>query len=161
MPSLYAVLYRTRMETAANHRSSEEARTHHVNRPLEIAVVFTDVQATLEGLRVAEPLTRDITAKINLLVPDAGNHSASTINPVVLADFTCRYFLAMFPHSTKLEIKITLYPVSTADLWEVLPPSSIIIVAGTANRLWPSAEQRFARQLRDAGHEVIFVLAPR
>ncbi len=38
----------------------------------------------------------------------------------------------------------------------ILPTQSLIILAEIARRFRPSPEQRFARQLRQAGHEVIF-----
>ena len=126
---------------------------------LEVAVVFTTVQNTLHSLHVADQLVADLSGRINLLLPVNGERSASAVNPVILGQFTSRYFLAMLPHSVDLQIRTTQYPASTRDLWEVLPPASIIVIAGRVKRFWPSAEQRFARRLREVGHEVLWLSA--
>ena len=122
---------------------------------LALSVVFTTVQNTLLCLRAADHLTHDLSTRINLLVPEAIEHSSSTISPAMLADFTARYYLTMLPHAGDLQIKVVRYPAATGDLWEVLPPHSIIVLVGTTKHFWPSAEQRFARKLRHAGHDVL------
>ncbi len=127
---------------------------------LPLSVVFTTVGNTLLSLQAVDHLTSDLSTRINLLVPQNRECPASVVTPVMLADFTARYFLTMLPHSSNLQIKITSYPATTRDLWEVLPPQSLIVMAGNRHRFWLSTEQRFARRLRQAGHEVIFVPAP-
>ena len=122
-------------------------------------IVFTTIQDTLLSLQAVDRLTSDLTTRIHLLVPDPAEQLSALITPVMLADFTVRYFLTMMPHAENLRIKLTLYPATTEDLWEVLPPQSLIVLTGSARRFWPSAEQRFARKLRQAGHEVIFFSA--
>lgn len=119
-------------------------------------VVFTTVQDTLLGLQAVDQLTNDFAVRIHLLVPDDAGQSISLITPTVLADFTARYFLTVMPHAPGVQIKLTRYPPGTNDLWEILPPNSFIVLAGNTRRFWPSPEQRFARRLRQAGHEVIF-----
>lgn len=139
-----------------NSDSIEELEAKHMQRRFEIAVVFTTVQNTLESLQVADRLTTDLSARITLLVREGGK-SASTITPIMLADFTSRYFLTLLPHTGNLKIRITQYRASLGDFWDVLSPGSIVVIAGATNRFWPSAEQRFARRLRQAGHEVILL----
>jgi acetyl esterase/lipase len=136
-------------------RSAEQDRKQ-LHPGLPLFVVFTTVQDTLLSLQAVDRFTSDLSLRIHLLVPDRAEYSASRITPVMLADFTARYFLTMVPHTSDWQIKLTRYPAATEDLWEVLPPQSLIILAGTTRRFWSSPEQRFARQLRQAGHEVIF-----
>lgn len=126
------------------------------NSGLALFVVFTTVQDTLLSLQSVDQLTNDFATRIHLLVPDSPAQPATLITPMMLADFTARYFLAVVPHAVDIKIKLTRYPACTADLWEVLPPNSLIVLAGSAHRFWPSPEQRFAHRLRHAGHEVIF-----
>lgn len=123
---------------------------------LALFVVFTTVQDTLRSLQAVDQLTSDLATRIHLLVPDNAESSAALITPAMLADFTARYFLTMIPHTSNVKIKLTHYPAATENLWEVLPPGSLIVLAGTTHRFWPSPEQRFARQLQHAGHEVLF-----
>lgn len=126
---------------------------------MELSVVFTTVQYSLSSLQTATQLTRGLETRIQLLAPDSAPYPASLITPRILADFTARYFLAMLPHSCDLQIKVTSYPACTGDLWEVLPPHSLIVMTGKRHRFRLSAEQRFARRLQQAGHEVIFLPA--
>jgi acetyl esterase/lipase len=134
-------------------------REESTARPFELAlfVVFTTVQGTLLSLQTVDQLTSNLATRIHLLIPDRAESSAALITPVMLGDFTARYFLTMMPHACRVTIRLTHYPAATEDLWEVLPPGSLIVLAGTARRFWPSPEQRFARRLRQAGHEVIFL----
>ena len=123
---------------------------------LVLFVVFTTVQNTLLSLQAVDQLTSDLATRIHLLVPDSVAQSAALITPMMLADFTARYFLTVVPHAVDVKIKLTRYPASTEDLWEILPPNSLIALAGNTHRFWSSPEQRFAHRLRNAGHEVIF-----
>ncbi len=145
------------MRTGLKHESILELGGKHAYPCFNVAVVFTDVQNTLESLRVADRLAAELSTCITLLVAESDKHPASTISSITLADFTSRYFMTMLSHTPKLQMRITRYPVTTCDLWEVLPPHSIIIMSGATHRFWPSVEQRFARQLRHAGHEVILL----
>jgi hypothetical protein len=137
--------------------AKEEAIPQHPGLPL--FVVFTTVQRTLLSLHAVDQLSNELATRIILLVPDRAEYSKLLITPVMLADFTARYFLTMIPHTGDLQIKLIRYPAATEDFWEVLPPRSLIALAGDIHRFWPSAEQRFAQKLRQAGHEVIFFLA--
>ena len=140
--------------------SLEEQEIKQRQHGLELSVIFTTVQYTLLSLQTAAQLTWDFETHIQLLVPDSARSPVSRITPRTLADFTARYFLNLLPHSRDLQIKVTSYPANTTDLWEVLPPHSLIVIAGHQHRFWLSAEQRFARQLQQAGHEVIFLPVP-
>ncbi len=139
--------------------SVEEQKTKQRQDWLQVSVVFTTVQHTLLSLQTAAQLTRDLETRVQLLVPDSSSSPASLITFRMLADFTARYFLTMLPHRGDLQIKIISYPAATGDLWEVLPPHSLIVIAGNKRCFRLSAEQRFARQLQRAGHEVIFLPA--
>ena len=137
--------------------SLQKPETKQKQHCLELSVVFTTVQHTLLSLQTAAQLAGNLEARIQLLVPDSNLYPAFLITPRTLADFTARYFLAMLPHGSDLQIKMISYPANTGDLWEVLPPQSLIVMAGNRHRFWPSAEQRFARRLQEVGHEVIFL----
>ncbi len=142
------------------HFLSEEQETKQQPPGLELSVVFTTVPHTLLSLQAAAQLTQEFKTRIQLLVPHPAPFPASEITPCILADFTARYFLTLLPHRRDLQIKIVSYPAHTTDLWEVLPPRSLIVITGRQRHFWLSVEQRFARQLQQAGHEVIFLPAP-
>ena len=137
--------------------SLQKTETKQKQHCLELSVVFTTVQNTLLSLQTTTQLAGNLEAHIQLLVPDSDLYPASLITPRTLAEFAARYFLTMLPHDSDLRIKIVSYPANTGDLWEVLPPQSLIVMAGNKHRFWPSTAQRFARQLQKVGHEVIFL----
>ncbi len=145
------------MRTGIKHDSILELGGKHAHPSFDVAVVFTNVQDTLGSLHVADRLAAELSTRITLLVAESDTHSASTIDSIALANFASRYFMTMLEHTAKLQIRTARYPATTRDLWEVLPPHSIIILSGATHRFWPSAEQRFARQLTHAGHEVILL----
>jgi hypothetical protein len=146
-------------QTAMKSTSLQGQAIRRREQWMELAVVFTTVQHTLSSLQAAAQLTNGLEAHIQLLAPDFAPGPAFLITPRTLADFTARYFLAMLPHPSDLQIKVTSYPATTGDLWEVLPPHSLVIMTGKMRRFRLSAEQRFARRLQQAGHEVIFLPA--
>ena len=137
------------------HPSLSESRIREEFPAIDVAVLFTGVESALQGLRLAAKLASGLPMHISLLVKDERDEPRSAITEAMLGDFTSRYFLTLFPHAADLKIHVTRYPASTEDLWEVLPPRSIIFITGSGKRFWLSAEQKFARKLCRVGHEVI------
>jgi hypothetical protein len=74
----------------------------------------------------------------NDLVPDRAGQPVSLITPMMLADFTACYFLTMVPHTADLKLKLARYPAGTDDFWNILLPNSLIVLAGSAHRFWPT-----------------------
>ena len=146
---------------AAQHRNSYSPALHWQpeTASLELSVIFTNVRNTLQALDSAARMSAGLTSRINVLAPESSNSFGRSRPPAVLADLTARYFLSTMSHDPGLTIAILSYPDSSLDLWDVLPPNSMIVLAGAKRRVWPSTEQRFARHLRAAGHEVFFIPA--
>jgi hypothetical protein len=97
-----------------------------------------------------------LSARIALLVPQIVPYPLPLETPPVLLDFSeqrLREIAAGSPVRTGVHIYLCRDRLET--LRAVLPPRSIVVVGG-AKRWWPGSDKRLARQLRRAGHEVIF-----
>jgi len=123
---------------------------------LNIAVVFTSVTPTLAALRRAGELAARLSASITLLAPQVVPFPLPLTSPPVLLDFSEKRFLTIASES-KVETMVRIY--LCRDKWETLrtalSPHSLVVVGGR-KRFWPTSEQRLAKRLRKAGHEVIF-----
>jgi hypothetical protein len=123
---------------------------------LNVAVVFTSVESTLAALRKAGALADRLNGRITLLVPQVVPFPLPLTSPPVLLDWSERRFHVIASESpVETTVRIYLCRDGLEALRTVLSPHSLVVVGGR-KRWWPTAEKRLARQLRRAGHEVIF-----
>ena len=126
------------------------------SQKLNVAVVFTSVEATLTALREAGTLASSLGAQITLLVPQVVPYPLPLESPPVLIDFNERRFQVIAGES-QVEVSVQVYlcrdPFET--LTSVLKPGSIVVLGGR-KRWWPTKDELLARQLRRAGYEVFF-----
>ncbi len=130
----------------------------NADRPeqLNISVVFTSPQATLEALKEAGSLASCLGARITLVVPQVVPYPLPLESPPTLLEFSERRF-RLIAGASRVETVVQLYLCRdrTEMLTSILKPGSIIVIGGR-KRWWISKEQRMARQLRRAGFEVVF-----
>jgi hypothetical protein len=123
---------------------------------LNIAVVFTSVDATLAALRQAGTLAAALGARILLMVPQVVPFPLPLESPPVLLDFNERRFHVIGAQSV-VETVVRIY--LCRDGWETvathLSPRSLVVIGGR-RRWWPTRPKRLASKLAHAGHEVIF-----
>jgi hypothetical protein len=123
---------------------------------LNVAVVFTSVEATLAALREAGALANRLSGRITLLVPQVVPYPLPLTSPPVLLDWNERRFRVIASESpVETTVAIYLCRDRLETLTGVLSPRSLVVVGGR-KRWWPTAEKRLARELRRAGHEVVF-----
>lgn len=124
---------------------------------LNVAVVFTSVDATLAALRKAGALASRLSGCITLLVPQIVPYPLPLTSPPVLLDWNERRFRVIAGESP-VETRVLLYLCRDRldTLTAVLSPRSLVVVGGRKRRWWPTMEKRLARKLRRSGHEVIF-----
>ena len=123
---------------------------------LNIVVVFTSADATFAALRMAGALANRLRWRITLLVPQVVPYPLPLTSPPVLLDWNENRFRVIAgesPVETTVQIYLCRDPAET--LCTVLSSNSLLVVGGR-KRWWPTAEQRLARKLRRAGHEVVF-----
>jgi hypothetical protein len=123
---------------------------------LNISVVFTSVGATLAALRKAGDLASSLGGRITLVVPQVVPYPLPLESPPVLLDWNDRRFHVIAAESpVETVVRIYLCRDALDMLRGVLPAHSLVVMGGP--RRWrPTREKRLARQLRHAGHEVIF-----
>jgi hypothetical protein len=126
---------------------------------LDISVVFTSVNATLEALKQAGELlghqAASLGGRITLIVPQIVPYPMPLASPPVLVDFNERR-LRVIAGNCRVETRVSIYLCRDAleTLRSVLKPRSLVIV-GSRKRWWPTAEKRLAAKLRHFGHEVV------
>lgn len=126
------------------------------NQSLNIAVVFTSVEATLAALKEAGELASHLGARITLIVPQVVPYAVPLDTPPVQVEFNELRFRVLAQESpVETTVQIYLCRDRFAALRFALKPGSIIILAGPT-RWWPTKDEQLVRQLRSAGYEVIF-----
>jgi hypothetical protein len=135
----------------------EEERQPNLN----ISVIFTAVDPTLAALKCAGRLADDLGARISLVVTQVVPYPLPLHRPPVSQEFSERRFRVIAGES-RVETSVAVYFCRDrlATLKAVLGPRSLVVVGGKKrrwSRAWaPTPEKRLARELRRAGHEVIF-----
>jgi len=123
---------------------------------LNVAVVFTSVDATLVALKKAGAMADRLKGRITLLVPQVVPQPLPLSSPPVLLDWNENRFRVIASKSlVETTVSIYLCRERLDALLAVLSPRSLVVIGGR-KRWLPTAEKRLARDLRRAGHEVIF-----
>ncbi|HYM13917.1 MAG TPA: hypothetical protein VEU62_24480 [Bryobacterales bacterium] len=124
---------------------------------LNIAVVFTSVESTLVALKKAGALASPLGARITLVVPQCVPYPLPLESPPVLLDFNERRFRSIALESpVETRVHIYLCRERLELLLMVLKPHSVVVLGGR-RRWWRTPEEKLAKRLRRAGHEVIFM----
>jgi hypothetical protein len=123
---------------------------------LNIAVVYTSREATLAAIGEAERLAGNLSARLDLIVPQVVPYPLPLESPPVLVDFS-EQRLRELAGQSRVEIAVRIYLCrdSGETLAQVLRPGSLVVLAGR-RRWWPTRESGLARKLKRAGHEVVF-----
>jgi hypothetical protein len=124
---------------------------------LSIAVIFTSVESTLSALKRAGVLADRLRGRITLVVPQVVPYPLPLTSPPLLIDWNERRF-QVIASGSPVETKVCVYLCRDRleTLTKVLSPRSLVVLAGRKRWWWPTAEERLARKLRRAGHEVVF-----
>ena len=126
------------------------------DQKLNIAVVFTSVESTLAALKEAGSLANSLGARIKLVVPQVVPYPLPLETPPVLVEFNEHRFRVIASESpVETSVQIYLCRDRFEALISVLQPGSIVVLGGK-KRWWPTKDELLARQLRRAGHEVVF-----
>ena len=126
------------------------------DQKLNIVVVFTSVESTLAALKEAGNLANSLSARITLVVPQVVPYPLPLETPPVLVEFNENRFRVLASESpVETSVQIYLCRDRFEMLASALKPGSIVVVGGR-KRWWPTQDELMARQLRRAGHEVVF-----
>jgi hypothetical protein len=123
---------------------------------LNVVVVFTSTEATLAALRMAGALANRLRGRITLLVPQVVPYPLPLTSPPVLLDWNEERLRVIAGESrVKTTVLIYLCRNRLETLSAGLSSRSLVVIGGR-KRWWPTAEKRLVRELRRAGHEVVF-----
>jgi len=128
--------------------------------PLEVNVIFTELQATAAALKFAQSFARELGAYIHLRAAINVPPQLPLDEPPVSVAFlqeNLRKLVSQLEGDT-FDPKVHLYLCRdhVQALLQVLKPNSVVVIGGR-RRWWPTAESKLARALRAKGHRVILV----
>ena len=128
--------------------------------PLEVNVIFTDLQETAAALKFAQSFAHELGAHISLRAAVAVPFQLPLDQPQVSVAFLQDVMRKLVAQLNREALDPTLHLYLCRDrVWalsQVLNPNSLVVIAGR-KRWWPTAETRMVRALRAEGHRVIFV----
>jgi len=130
---------------------------------LEVTVIYTGTKETLAALRTAGQLARDLSATIQVLVPEVVPYPLDLNTPPIAEAFAVRKFQTLAegqPVPTKVQRLLCRERASA--LQQTLSPHSTVVIGSRRRwwkRGWKRDEPRLAAELRAQGHEVISVAA--
>jgi hypothetical protein len=139
---------------------TQEVTPRFPSGPLEVNVIFTDVQSTAAALNFAQSFARELGARISLRAAVAVPFQLPLDQPHISVAFLQDVMRKLVAQLEKDTFEPTVHLYFCRDrvraLSQVLRPNSVVVIAGR-RRWWPTAETRMARALRAEGHRVIFV----
>ena len=128
--------------------------------PLELNVIFTDLQSTAAALNFAQFFALELGARISLRAAVAVPFQLPLDRPPVSVAFLQDVMRKLVSQLKRETFDPTLHLYLCRDrVWglsQVLKPNSLVVIAGR-KRWWPTAETRMADALRAKGHQVVFV----
>lgn len=127
------------------------------SRPLEINVLCTSVLATGKAIESAVKLARGLNATLRLLVAQVVPFAVPLETPPVLVEFQEALFRDI-ARNYGIETRVDIYLCRDAHETFAcqLKPRSVVVL-GARKRWWRTSEDKLARRLRRAGHEVVVV----
>ena len=124
---------------------------------LEINVLFTSPEATVEALQRTGNLVRGLNARIDLIALLTVPYPLALNNPPVSVTFIEQQLLeiaSQSPVDTTAHLYICRSPFEALTL--VLKPGSVLIL-GDRESWWPTWERRLARKIESAGFQTLLL----
>ncbi len=124
---------------------------------MEVVVLHTTVEETLQALKTAAHLADGLSARIRLLVLEVVPYPLSLDRPNVPLPFTRRRFRTLAANSS-IETNVDIHLVRDPDkiIESLLEPHSLVVMSAPRT-WWPNAHRRVAKRLQRMGHQVVLV----
>jgi hypothetical protein len=127
---------------------------------LQVTVVYTTPEGTLEALKAAGALAQDLAARVALVVTEVVPFRLPLDQPRVSVEFLKRRQDALVSEANiegeEVRVQIWLCRDQKQTLRQVLPPRSLVVIGGRRN-WWSRRELRLETFLSRIGHHVIFI----
>lgn len=140
--------------------TSHITASRFVSNPLEVNIIFTDLEATAAALKIAQSLAGELGARIRLRAAVAVPFQLPIDRPQVSLDFLQEMLGKLVSHVDRERFQPTIHLYvcrhRVRTLLQILKPDSLVIIGGR-NHWWPTAERRIARAISSKGHRVVFV----
>jgi hypothetical protein len=128
--------------------------------PLEVNVLFTDVDATRAALQAATRLATDLNAFIRIRATIVVPFALPLDHPQVAIPFMEKVLSGLVSEFEQNSLDITAHLYLSRSRVEtflqILPPKSLAVIA-SRKRPWPTPESWIARSLQSGGHRVVIV----
>jgi len=125
---------------------------------LRLTVIHTTTEGTLCALKLANRLVKDLSARIRLVATEVVPFRLPLEYPMISTNFLRQRQTRLVEEAgleaDTVSIEICLCREPKKALREYLPPGSLVIIGG--KKLWWRVEQRWAKWLGRAGHQVVF-----
>jgi hypothetical protein len=126
---------------------------------LQVIVVYTTPEGTLEALKTAGSLATDLRAGVALIVPEVVPFRLPLDQPRVSVEFLKQRQDALISEACiegeEVRVQILLCRDQEQTLRQVLPSRSLVVIGGRRN-WWSRRELRLETFLSRQGHHVIF-----
>jgi len=132
--------------------------------PVHLTVVYSGQSATRAALREAARLSAGLDARVRVMVLRPVPYPLPLDNPPVCVRFDRERMLSFVDENSddasvlmsycRDEVEALLLVLDSNLNWL---PNSIVVIAGKKRSWLPTKEQRIARRLEKAGHQVVFV----
>jgi hypothetical protein len=150
------------MATAAHSEQPAEIRIEELEAPClrpesAVFVVFTSIHRTLKALETACKMARPLRAKVIVVAVQVVPYALPLDKPPVPFEFVIRRLeekAEKFPEG--IQVLAYLCRDRIQALRRILSPESPVII-GVRKNFWPTRDERLARKLRRAGHNVRLV----
>lgn len=130
--------------------------------PLEVNVIFTELDATAAALQAAESFARELSARIRLRAGLVVPVQLPLDQPLVSVEFLQQALRDLVDRSLAVELERTIHLYVCRDwmdtLSAVLKPDSLVVI-GARRRWWPASTNRLARALRAQHNRVVVIHA--
>lgn len=125
---------------------------------LKLTVIYTTTEGTLCALKLANQLVKDLRARIRLVAAEVVPFRLPLEYPMISTKFLRQRQTRLVEESgletDAVSIEICLCREPKKALKEYLSPGSLVVLGG--KKRWWRAEQRLAKWLGRADHQVLF-----
>jgi hypothetical protein len=152
--------YQQTMTNLTDKAAIRKTSPKFASGPLDVNVIFTDLEATAAALRFAQSFARELGACIRLRAAIAVPLQLPLDQPPVSVAFFQEHLRKLASQVAEEGFDPTVHLYLCRDrvpaLLQVLLPNSLVVLGGRKH-WWPTAESKLARALRAQGHRVILV----
>lgn len=142
---------------AWNARPDADAESHCPDQPIQVVVPYTEAKHTREALTAAAVMTRGLSAIIKLVAVQVIPFPAPFYCPATMREhLEAELELLAGECISRVEATIVLARTQEEGYRHAIEPETTVLLT-YPRRVWPTRQERLARQLRRLGYKVALV----